>query len=169
MIVTMSTVGCVCDMIFVSHTDGHTDRQTDGHAHDTHSYGDIKPTTPLSQIFVSLIIIVAWIYIPYEISKLFQVSRLLSVCAHLRLRVHTHTYRPTHPQNHTHKPHQTHKQTNRKQVLSTRSQYRTRVPRFSHAAKARRPGHVLVLGDVTNVYKLQKFVSEFYHPDRCVI
>lgn len=29
MIVTMSTVGCVCDMAFFSHTGGHTDRLTD--------------------------------------------------------------------------------------------------------------------------------------------
>ena len=59
-------------------------------------------------------------------------------------------------------------------MLATRSQFRTRVPRLSSAATAagaasKRPGHILVLGDVKNVGKLQKFVSEFYHPDRSVL
>jgi hypothetical protein len=44
-------------------------------------------------------------------------------------------------------------------VLQARSKYRTSVKRG-------RGAFVLVVGKVDNVYKIQKLISEFYHPDR---
>lgn len=104
MIVTMSTVGCVYECARSSYTYKHLTRHrtpaptfyarrlhTLGrslsqtichHTHThTHSYGDIKPTTPLGEGVVSAIIVVAWIFIPYEISKLFQVRACVHACA----------------------------------------------------------------------------------------
>ena len=63
------------------HTHTHTHTHTHLTCTHTHSYGDIKPTTPLGEGVVSAIIVVAWIFIPYEISKLFQVRACVHACA----------------------------------------------------------------------------------------